>query len=222
MFNRRLQKALACAMMGIAVTTVALPISTEQMGKVMAASDNLVLKDISIDGSTSNVQGTRITLSAQCTGGAGEYTYSYGVMLPNGKYETIAEETNRDSINYTLNEVGTYNFLVRVTDGYDVVTDTIECQATRAKVALNNIKLNKVSFKSNDTVKFTVNATAASGTVKSKIVLKMPNGKNVLVKGYSSKMTASYKVKKKGTYKATISVKDSKSSTSKTIQFKVK
>lgn len=218
----KLCRAMAWTMLGVAVWNTTLPAGMLATNTVAAATNDLMLKNISIEGSEKKVQGTRITLTAQCQGGAGEYSYSYRVLLPSGKVETIAEETVKDTIEYTLSEVGTYNFMVRVTDGYDVVTDTVECQAERSKVLLNYVKLNKTSFKKKDTVKFSIKATPATGKVSSKVLLTIPGGKKVLVKGYSTKMTASYKLKKKGTYKATISVKDSKTSTSKTLRFQVR
>ena len=71
-------------------------------------------------------------------------------------------------------------------------------------------------------VKIKVSATPSTGKAKSKIVVKTPDRSKKTVKGYSTKMSASYKLKKKGTYKIIVSVKDGKTSASTTKSIKVK
>lgn len=221
MFNKKLQKALASGMVAIAMVTTVLPMVAT--GTVNAATEEgLQLVKIEFDQASPQVQGTEITISPQCTGAMGELSYTYRVMLPNGTCETIAEESSNEYVNYTLSEVGIYNFIVEVTDGKTHQYDQVEYVSKPAKISLDRFQFDKSSYKKNDKVKVTIGATPATGTAKSKVVVKTPAGKKVTVKGYSTKMTASYKVKKKGTYKFTVTVKDSKTSVSKTKSVKVK
>ena len=93
LYKGKLCRAIAWTMLGVAVWNTTLPVGMLATNTVAAATNDLMLKNISIEGSEKKVQGTRITLTAQCQGGAGEYSYSYRVLLPSGKVETIAEET---------------------------------------------------------------------------------------------------------------------------------
>lgn len=220
-FNKKFQKALAGSMAAVAMATAVLPVGVT--GNVKAAEqEGLQLTKIEFDQASPQVQGTSITISAQCTGAIGELSYTYRVLLPNGNYETIAKESSNEYVNYTLSEVGIYNFIVEVSDGKSYCYDQVEYVSTPSKVSLDRFKFDKSSYAKNDKVKITIGATPAEGTVKSKVVVKTPAGKKTTVKGYSTKMTASYKVKKKGTYKFTVSVKDNKTSVSKTKSIKVK
>ena len=122
-----------------------------------------------------------------------------------------------------MQEAGVYNFYVEVKDSAGTVqSDEVEFVAKSTKVMLNNVSFNKAKYAKKDNVQIAIKATAASGTVKSKVVVTTPNGKKVTVKKLSTKMKASYKVTKKGTYKFTITVKDSKTSASTTKSIKVK
>lgn len=221
MFNKKLQKALASGVVAIAMVTTVLPMGATVNVKA-AAEEGLQLTKIEFDQASPQVQGTEITVSAQCTGGTGELSYTYRVILPNGSYETIVEESSNEYVNYTLSETGIYNFIVEVSDGKSYCYDQVEYVSKPSKVSLNRFQFDKNSYSKNDNVKITIGATPATGTVKSKVVVKTPTGKNVTVKKYSTKMNASYKVKKKGTYKFTVTVKDSKTSVSKTKSIKVK
>lgn len=223
MFNKKLQRTILGGMLAVAMGTVVMPVPQSSVVSVNAAvQQRLTLSQIVFEETSPQIQGSRVTLYAECSGGTGEYTYTYKVMLPNGTIETIAENSSNEYINYTMNEVGVYNFQVQVSDGDDVVSDVKEFEVTPAKVSINQVKLNKTVFKKKETVKFTIDATAAEGVAKSKIVVVLPGGKKVVVKKFSAAMTANYKLKKKGNYKATITVKDGKTSASKTVSFKVK
>lgn len=221
---KKLRKIVIGGMLSAAIVTVATPVN--DLCKVVAAEneipEELQITKITFDKTYPQRAGTRVLLSADCKGGTGEYAYTYTVKLPDGSYQVIAEDTECDYISYTLDQVGIYNFEVKVKDAFDIVTDVKEFIATPSKVSINSVKLNKSSYKVNDNVKFTVKATPSIGTVQSKIVIQTPKGKMVKVKDYSTKNTASYKVKKKGIYKVTIYVKDGESSTKVSKSFKVK
>lgn len=223
-FHKKLRRVVTAGVLSIAMVTATIPVG--HTCNVFAAESNisadLQIAEISFDKAYPQKAGTRVILSADCEGGTGEYSYTYTVKLPDGSYQIIAEDTDCDYVSYTLDQVGIYNFEVKAKDEYDIVTDIREFIAIPSKVSINSVKLNKSSYSVNDSVKFTVNATPSTGTVKTKIVVQTPNGKKVKVKGYSTKSTASYKVKKKGTYKATIYAKDGKTSTSVSKSFKVK
>lgn len=221
MFNKKLQKALASGMVAIAMATTVLPMGANGTVKA-AAEEGLQLVKIEFDQASPQVQGTEITVSALCTGGTGELSYTYRVLLPNGSYETIVEESSNEYVNYTLSESGIYNFIVEVSDGKSYCYDQVEYVSKPSKVSLNRLEFDKSSYSKNDKVKIAIGATPATGKVKSKVVVKTPVGKNVTVKKYSTKMNATYKVKKKGTYKFTVTVKDSKTSVSKSKSIKVK
>lgn len=221
MFNRKIQKALTSGMLAIAMATTILPMGVT--GNVLAAEEQgLQLVKIDFDQASPQVKGTEITVSAQCTGQTGEISYTYRVLLPDGSYETIVEESSNEYVNYTLSEIGIYNFIVEVSDGERYCYDQVEYVSNPSKVSFDRLKFNKSSYSKNDNVKITIGATPATGTVKSRVVVQTPAGKKVTVKKYSTKMTASYRVKKKGTYKFTVTVKDGKTSASKTKSIKVK
>lgn len=222
--NRKISLIIAGGMLSAAIATSVMPFG--QLDVVSAeeieATSTLQISKLVFDKSDPQAAGTRVMISANCSGGTGDYVYTYKVQLPNGTYEVIAKDTEQAFVNYTLSEVGTYNFSVEVSDGEDIAVYTKEYVTTLANVKINGVKFNKKSFKKNDTMKIKVSATPAVGKVKSKIIVKMPDGEKKTVKGYSAKMSASYKLKKKGLYKIIVSVKDGKTSTSTTKSIKVK
>lgn len=224
MFYKKIKQMVIGSMLSVVMVTTVLPVNG--IRNVFAAeneeSEYLQITEISFDKAYPQKAGTRVVLSANCEGGVGEYSYTYTVKLPDGSYQTIAEDTDCDYVSYTLEQAGIYNFEVKVKDDYDIETDISEFIVTQSKVSIDSVKLNKSSYSVNDKVTFTVNATPSTGTARTKIVVQTPNGKKVKVKDYSVKKTASYKVKKKGTYKVTIYAKDGDTSTSISKSFKVK
>lgn len=224
MFHKKLRRVVITGMLSAAMITIAMPVSS--ISKVSAAESNistdLQIEEMAFDKTYPQKAGTRVVVSADCVGGTGEYTYTYTVKLPDGSYQVIADDTDCDYVSYTLEQVGIYNFEVKVKDGYDIVTDVREFITRPGKVAINSVKFNKSTYSVNDTAKITINATPSIGTVQTKIVVQTPNGKKVKVKEYSSKKTANYKVKKKGTYKVTIYAKDGETTTKVSKSFKVK
>lgn len=225
MFDKKVRKIVAGGMAAIALATVVAPMGAPLCVTAETVDAKLQLKKIAIDLASPQNQGTELTITPECVGGTGELSYTYKVKLPGAKseYETIADESSNESIAYTLQEAGVYNFYVEVKDSVGTVcSDEIEFVATSTKVVLNSVSFNKAKYAKKDKVQIAIKATAASGTAKSKIVVTTPGGKKVTVKKLSTKMKASYKVKKKGTYKFTITVKDSKTSVSTTKSIKVK
>lgn len=222
-FHKRLKRVMVSSMLSASLITTMMLCQnvTNVFAEESKEMEELQITDFTFDKIGSQKAGTRVVLSTECKGGTGEYSYCYTVKLPNGSYETIAEDTEADCISYTAEQVGVYNFEVKVKDEYDTVTDIRELIVIPTKVSLNSVKLNKKSYKVNESVKFTVSATPSSGIAKTKIVVKTPDGKSVKVKDFSTGKTASYKVTKKGTYKVTFYAKDSKTSTSTTKSFKV-
>lgn len=224
MCSKKVRQMLVGGLLSLAMTGAVLPLGQplDVSAETAEATSDLRILGLHFDKSYPQAAGTRVTISADCFGGTGDYVYTYTVRLPDGTYETIATDTESASVGYTLSEVGTYNFSVAVSDGTELVSDTKEFIVTPAKVKIDRVKLNKSSFTKNDTLKINISATPSSGTVKSKITVKTPTGTKKTIKGYSTKMSASYKLKKKGTYKITVSVKDSKTSTSTSKTIKVK
>lgn len=223
-FCRKLRRVVMSSMLSTAILAAAVPLNN--VNHVFAAeneiSADLQITDVVFDKVYPQRAGTKVMVSANCKGGTGEYSYTYTVKLPDGSYQTIAEDTDCDCISYALEQVGIYNFEVKVKDDYDIVTDIREFIVTPAKISIDSVKLNKSSYTVNNIVKFTVNATPAIGKAQTKIILETPDGKKVKVKDYSTKKTASYKVKKKGNYKVTIYAKDGETSAKVSKSFKVK
>lgn len=223
MFNRKIRQTMVSCMVAVAITVGGAPLQQNvQVAAETTEETNLQVMGVTFDQSSPKASGTRLTIGADCFGGTGNYVYTYKVRRPSGTYETIAQDTDSVFVNYTVNEVGIYNFSVTVSDGVDSVSEVNEFVVKPSKVVIDSVKLNKSTFKKNDKVKFTVATTAASGTVKTKIDIVTPSGKKVTVKKYSTKKTATYKATQRGTYKATIYAKDSKSSTKVTKCFQVK
>ena len=222
--KRKISLLIAGGILSASIAVIVMPLGLDKVvsAEVSEIESNLQISKLVFDKSYPQVVGTRVMISADCSGGTGDYVYTYKVQLPDGTYEIIAKDTEQAFVNYTLSEVGTYNFSVEVSDGEDIAVYTKEYVATLAKVKISSVNFNKSSFKKNDTVKIKVSATPSTGKAKSKIVVKAPGGAKKTVKGYSTKMSASYKLKKKGTYKVIVSVKDTKTSASVTKSIKVK
>ena len=222
MFNKELRKAFVGQLLAVSMVGAVMPRNTVSDAQAAVVSEAFQMTGMSVEAASPQMQGTKLTISAFCSGGSGDYTYTYRVKRPDGSDETIAKDISSDRVTYTVEDIGIYNFEVQVSDGMDVYSDIQEFVVTPSKVTISKFQTDRANYKKKDVVRFKVGATAAWGTeVKSKIVLQTPGGK-VTVKKYSKVATAMYKVKKKGTYQATVTVKDEKTTANKTISFTVK
>ncbi|MBD5137322.1 MAG: starch-binding protein [Lachnospiraceae bacterium] len=155
--------------------------------------------------------GTSLKLTAKAAGGSENYKYRFAYKYKN-KTVYICKYQTASSISWKPVHSGTYNLYVYIKDG----------NGNQAKKAISKYKVKpktiKVSyFKSaiksgkavkGNTVKLSALAKGGYGKLKYKFVYRI-NGKNSTIKNYSSSKTVKWKIKKSGTYKLYVYVKDS-------------
>lgn len=154
--------------------------------------------------------GTSIKLTSNVTGGSGKYKYRFAYKY-NNKLVYICKYQTASSISWKPVHSGTYNLYLYVKDKngnlakkninkYKVMPKTI-------KVSYLKTSLKSGKAKKGSTIKLSATAKGGYGQLKYKFVYRI-NGKNSTIKNYSTSKTVKWKIKKAGTYKLFVYVKD--------------
>lgn len=138
---------------------------------VPTAPDSVTVK-VKKDGTdiTRAAKGSRITISAQASGGSGSsspyYEYSFLYKTPNSNSFEVLQNYNKSNyVNHTLYETGTYTFRVnaRVTDGTGISGPHIT-----KDININSIGISNTSTISSSAINLgesvTINASASGGS----------------------------------------------------------
>lgn len=154
--------------------------------------------------------GTSIKLTSNVEGGSGKYKYRFAYKY-NNKLVYICKYQTASSISWKPVHSGTYNLYLYVKDKngnlakkninkYKVMPKTI-------KVSYLKTSLKSGKAKKGSTIKLSATAKGGYGQLKYKFVYRI-NGKNSTIKNYSTSKTVKWKIKKAGTYKLFVYVKD--------------
>ena len=176
---------------------------------------------------SSQVKGTKITVSAKVKGGSGQYTYSFMVEDASGKITPLIENSTNSSVTWTPSKAGTYKLLVTVTDTRtsDTESDILSYKITSKKVLkFNSFKASKKKAAAKKKITLTASGTAGTGKVKYKFYYKKKGAKKTTaIRGYSTKNKITWKTpSKKGTYYVYCKIKDgSKKTLMKKVTIKV-
>ena len=159
--------------------------------------------------------GQSTTFSAAAEGGTEKYTYRFAYKY-NGKVTKLGGYSDKASVKWKAPHSGKYTLYVYVKDseGKTAKKTISNYKVAKRKISISSFKISKKSgkVKKNDRVGLTVKATGGYGKLKYKFVYKL-NGKTVAISKYASSKTADWKIKKSGTYKLYVYVKDSDGST---------
>lgn len=184
-------------------------------GGASASTSALSLSYIGLSSKTLYI-GKNYTITTEATGGSGHYTYNFFVTKGG---TSLTQSSNKNTFNWTPTVGGIYSIIVYVTDdsGHSFhATTTVSVKA----MSITSVKYNK-TLKKGATVKFTVKVNSGISPYKYTFTIYR-NGRKVLSRTVK-KQSVTYTIKKTGTYKIKVTVKDTKgNSASKTITKKVK
>ena len=154
--------------------------------------------------------GTKIKLTANVSGGKGPYKYSFKYRYNNKTVKICGYKTSA-SVSWKPVHSGKYNLYVYVKDGNgNTKKKSINSYKVKAKtINVSYLKMSKKSGKvsKGNTVRISALAKGGFGSLKYKFVCK-GNGKTTTIKNYSTSKSVNWKIKKSGTYKIYVYVKD--------------
>lgn len=179
--------------------------------------------DVTISSVPAEVQyaGANVKFTAIATGGSGNYTYQFAVKAANGTAVKTRAYKTTNTFTWKASKAGVYTIVVNAKDDTKGKTDTAEMTF----VVKKGVSIKKFVVKAMKKLKYSLSATATGGSGKYKYKFTYTlKGKKKVLKGYSSAKSIVASLKKKGTYKFTVSIKDAKTGTvkSKTMTVKVK
>ena len=199
-------------------TNAPLNVDTASNSAVNAENCQLKIKSVSCNPVLCQVVKKNVKISVNTEGGKGTEQYKLEVYK-GSKLMLSGEYGASNTFVYKATTAGTYTFKVYVKDEHNVEVSKTKKFTFISKVL--SLKISKRVAKK----KVTLSASASGGlkTYKYKYVIKNTKGKVVKKTGFISKKKFVWKPSKKGTYKVTITVKDSTGTTkSKTMTVKKK
>lgn len=188
--------------------------TTDTPGSSSSTTSDLSLSYIGLSAKNLYI-GKEYTISTEATGGSGNYTYNFFVTK-GGK--SLTQSGSKNTFNWTPTASGIYSIIVYVTDN---AGHTFHATATVSVKAMSiNVKYNK-ALKKGATIKFTAKVNSGVSPYKYTFTIYR-NGKK-LISRTLKKQSITYTIKKTGTYKIKVTVKDAKgNSATKTLTKKVK
>lgn len=151
-----------------------------------------------------------------------DYTFTYKVKK-GATTTTLKSKTSKDRVNWTPTSSGTYQVTVLAYDEAKNVVCTTKVTYKVKKRVITLKSFRPQTIKKGKKVTISVGATTSTGKLQYKVVIKNSKGKTVKSKAYSKKNTFTWKPSAKGTYQATIYLKNGKGVTimvTKTIKVK--
>ncbi len=188
-------------------------VDTTSGSSVNSEVSKLKIKSVSCNPVLCQVVNKNVKISVNAEGGIGNTQYKFEIYK-GSKLVGSSEYLANNTFTYKASSAGTYTFKVYVKDEHNVEVSKTK-KFTFVSKALS-LKISKRVAKK----KVTLTASASGGlkSYKYKYVIKNAKGKVIKKTGYISKKKLTWKPTKKGTYKVTITVKDSTGTTkSKTI-----
>lgn len=202
----------------VPATNVPVNVDTPTNSAVNGEASDLKIKSVSCNPVLCQVVKKNVKISVTAEGGIGNQQYKFEIYK-GGKLVTASEYGDSSTFSYKASSAGTYTFKVYVKDEQNK-----EVSKTKKFTFVSKVLALKISKKvAKKKVTLTASASGGLKSYKYKYVIKNAKGKTVKKTGYVSKKKFIWKPTKKGTYKVTITVKDSTGTTkSKTITVKKK
>lgn len=165
--------------------------------------------------------GANVKFTATATGGSGNYSYQFAVKAANGTAVKTRAYKTTNTFTWKPSKAGVYTVVVNAKDDTKGKSATTEMTF----IVKKGVSVKKFVVKAMKKLKYSLSATATGGSGKYKYRFTYTlKGKKKVLKGYSSTKSIVASLKKAGTYKFTVSIKDAKTGTvkSKTMTVKVK
>lgn len=172
---------------------------------------------------TKQYKGCKVKLTAKAAGGSGTYKYQFAVEDSTGTLQIIRAYSKTATCTWTPKKTGTYKVVVYAKDtgNSDKVTNT---EISFKVVKAPTLVVKKLIVKKIKQLQYQLTTAASGGTGGYKYKFTYTyKGKTKVIKAYSSTKTKKVSLKKKGTYKFTVYIKDSAGTVkkkSKTVKIK--
>lgn len=163
----------------------------------------------------SAIKGDSVTITANATGGSGNYTYKYAILnVDTNKWSILKDFTSENTLTYKLNYPGKKQFAVTVKDssGKTISTNRVDVNVAEPLAASlkSNGSTNAVTKQTGSKIKLDATAIGGSGDYTYKFaVLNVDNGKWSMLKDFSKENTLTYALNYPGKKQFAVTVKDS-------------
>ncbi len=158
---------------------------------------------------TTQYKGCKVKLTAAAVGGSGTYKYQFAVEDSTGALQIIRAYSKKATYTWTPKKTGSYKVIVYAKDtgNSDKVTNAeISFKVKKAPTLV----VKKLIVKKIKQLQYKLSTTASGGTGSYKYKFTYTyKGKTKVIKAYSSTKSKKVSLKKKGTYKFTVYIKDS-------------
>lgn len=154
-------------------------------------------------------KGCKVKLTAAATGGSGTYKYQFAAESSSGALQILRSYSKKATYTWTPKKTGTYKIIVYAKDtgnGDKVINKEISFKVQKAPTLV----VKKLLVKKLKQLQYKLSTAASGGTGGYKYKFTYTyKGKTKVIKAYSSTKTKKISLKKKGTYKFTVYIKDS-------------
>ena len=172
------------------------------------ADDSKLSVTLDTDKASPQNVGTAITLSLQAKGGTGPYKYMIKVENANGKVSTLLSNGTENKVVWKPTAGGTYKLYGVVTDSSQQIETTTVSYTVNATLKIKQFKVNRTTLKKGKKLKIAMSATSKSA-VKYKVTAKKSGSSKVrVIRGFSTKRTATWKPTARGKYTLYLTVKN--------------
>ncbi|OFV69852.1 leucine-rich repeat protein [Acetobacterium wieringae] len=184
--------------------------------------DPPIIRRFSVSPTGKQYEGEDVTLTTSVTGGSGDYNYEFAYQRGSEEPVTITETADATPgiISFKLDEVGTYQFFVKVTDNKneDVTSNTtektIDSYAVIKKASIKDFLISKTSMALGSSVR--LSATGQDGIKPYFYQFSMKkegDSEETIIRAFSTTYYYTYKPPTAGNYTFYVDIKDSKNET---------
>lgn len=153
--------------------------------------------------------GDNINIKLLASGGASNYRFEIDAVKPGCTTVNLRKELPYSSFTYHPWEAGKYTLKVKVKDNMGNTASASVSFEVKAGPLENNSTIDKTELLYGESVNFKALPSGGAGGYEYKFTVSKPSGKTVVLRKYSSSSAYCYRPWEEGTYKFTVSVRDS-------------
>lgn len=170
----------------------------------------LTISDFKVTPTKYQVVNKNIQATVNAIGGKGTKKYRFYVYDSKGVLVSSSKNSEETSYTYKPTKAGTYTVKIVVKDAKNnQVEKEQKILVISKKVTVSSLKASKNTIKKGKSIKFTATVSGGKASYHYKFVVKDSKGKTVKSSANQTKNNWSWKATKTGTFKVTVTVKDS-------------
>lgn len=184
--------------------------------------DPPIIRRFSVAPTGKQYEGEDVTLTTSVTGGSGDYNYEFAYQRGSEEPVTITETADATPgiISFKLDEVGTYQFLVKIRDNKneDVTSNfaekTIDSYAVIKKASVKDLLISKTSMALGSSVRLSASGQDGIRPYYYQFSMKKEGDtEETIIRTFSTTYYYTYKPPTAGNYTFYVDIKDSKNAT---------